>query len=162
MKLKKKRCAVCRHWFAPDPRVAHREFLYCPEAACRQQGQEDAQARWLDKNPDYYKGEVRKAKVRRWAEDYPSYWHNWRQDHEDYRRREARRLRLKRLGRVAKQDQIRQNPLGYLEGIRLRDAKTVAKQDQMGRSIEGILDFLTVKERVAKQEMIEPGVLTGA
>lgn len=159
MKLKKKRCAHCRQWFSPDPRTVRGDDerscqRYCSQAACQKASAKEARAKWLAKNPDYYKGEARKTKVRLWAEDYPCYWKNWRQDHEDYRRREALRHRFKRLERVAKQDEIRQNPLGYLEGVRLLAAKTVAKQDEIRPCLEGMIDFLIVREAVAKQDEI--------
>lgn len=159
MTIKKRKCAACRRWFAPNPRVAHREFLYCPEPACRRQGKKESQTRWLEKNSGYYKGKARKAKVRRWAVGHPGYWQTWRRDHEDYRRREIERQRRGRALAVAKQDQIRQNPLGYLEGIRFLAAQNVAKQDQIGVCVEGVLDFLILREGVAKQEMMASAIL---
>ena len=164
MKIKKKRCCVCRRWFAPDPRVAHREFLYCPKSVCRQQGKKEARARWLDKNPGYHKGQARRIKVKRWAEDYPDYWKNWRLNHEEYvaRNRQQQKQRDHKRRFLAKQDQMAQNPLGHIESIRLLARNNLAKQDQISRSIEGILDFLAVKERLAKQELMAPGAFAGA
>ncbi len=163
MKPKKKRCTACRLWFTPDPRVAHRSFFYCPAAACRQTAKEQAQVRWLAKNSDYYKGETRKAKVRLWAKDYPDYWQTWRRDNEDYveRNRHKQKLRDQKRRFLAKQDQIAQNPLGEIEGIRLLAQKNLAKQDQIRLPIEGILDYLAAREFLAKQELMVPAALSG-
>jgi len=52
----------------------------------------------------------------------------------------------------AKQDAIRQNPVGYLEG--LRAGPLFAKQDAMGRPIDGILTYLVAQRVFAKQDGI--------
>jgi hypothetical protein len=50
-KLKKRPCSVCRHWFLPDPRVAHCQKT-C-SASCSKALAAKRDAEWRRKNPDY-------------------------------------------------------------------------------------------------------------
>lgn len=155
MKPKKKRCAVCRGWFAPDPRTEHRQN-YCRQPICRKAGKREAQKRWLSQNLDYYKGKARKAKLQVWAKEYPDYWQTWRRNHPDYvaMNRKKQKLRDQRRRFLAKQDEIRQNPIGEIEDIRLLAQKNLAKQDEIRIPIEGILDYLEARAPLAKQEIM--------
>jgi len=49
---KKKPCSVCRVWFLPDPRVGTRQRT-CSEA-CREAQRKRTQAKWRQRNPDYW------------------------------------------------------------------------------------------------------------
>ena len=55
MKVNPKICVVCKQPFLPDPRVGDRQKV-CKRLECQQQRKKMAQARWLRKNPDYFKG----------------------------------------------------------------------------------------------------------
>lgn len=50
-KTKKRPCSHCRHWFLPDPRVAHCQKTCSP--ACSKAQIAKRQSAWRMKNPDY-------------------------------------------------------------------------------------------------------------
>lgn len=137
MKIKKIRCAHCRQWFKPDPRAIDPKGGYrqrfCPQAACRKASKKEAQARWWAKNAHYYKGDARKSQIREWAKDHPDYWQDWRRDHPDYVERNRCQQKFR--------DQRR---------------RFLAKQDEIRLPIEGILNYMTARENLAKQEIIAP------
>ena len=54
----------------------------------------------------------------------------------------------------AKQDAIRRDPVGYLEG--LRGPGMFAKQDAIAKPVDGILTFLAAREVFAKPKDIAP------
>jgi len=91
------------------------------------------------------------VKVREWARER-RYWQLWRAKHPEYRSREALRMRRKRAEAVAKQDVLLSDPVGYLKRIRYRRLPGVAKQDLLGRRLDEVLEYLIVRERVAKQD----------
>jgi len=92
------------------------------------------------------------VKVREWARER-RYWQLWRAKHPEYRSREALRMRRKRAEAVAKQDVLLSDPVGYLKRIRYRrQMPAVAKQDLLGRRLDEVLEYLIVRERVAKQD----------
>lgn len=151
MSVCKKRCRVCRDWYRPDPRAREGQTV-CAKPACRRERKRRADRRWRAANPGYRD----KDKVRRWAASYPDYWQNWRATHPDYveRNREQTRERLKASRLMfAKQDAIRSDPVGYLEG--LRGPGMFAKQDAMARPVDGILTFLAAREVFAKPKTID-------
>lgn len=147
----RKRCHYCGDWYVPDPRTALFQRA-CPKKACRRQRKRAADRRWCQRNPDCLA--ARHPKVRQWARDFPQYWKRYRATHPAYRLKERQRMRRQRVLRVAKQDAIRQNPVGYLADIRSLPLKTVAKQDAIGSQIEGILDYLVAGALVAKPNAI--------
>jgi hypothetical protein len=91
------------------------------------------------------------VKVRDWARER-QYWQHWRAKHPEYRSREALRMRRKRAEAVAKQDVLLSDPVGYLERIRYRCMPGVAKQDVLGWQLGELLEYLIMRERVAKQD----------
>jgi hypothetical protein len=91
------------------------------------------------------------VKVREWARER-QYWQHWRAKHPEYRSREALRMRRKRAEAVAKQDVLLSDPVRYLKRIRYRRIPGVAKQDVLGRRLDEVLEYLIVRERVAKQD----------
>jgi hypothetical protein len=92
------------------------------------------------------------VKVRDWARER-QYWQRWRAKHPEYRSREALRMRQKRVEAVAKQEVLRSDPLGYLRRIRYgRPMPGVAKQELLARRLDEVLEYLIVRERVAKQD----------
>ena len=123
---KQKRCAFCGDAFTPDPRTQHQ--IACAKPACRKERKRQADVTWRRNNRAWFEG--RRPKIRQWAQAYPDYWRNNRASRPEYREREKERMRLRRA-RVAKQDAIRRDPVGYLEG--LKGPRRVAKQDAMAR-----------------------------
>lgn len=159
MKLKKRRCANCRQWFPPDPRSIRGDQeipcqYYCRDVACRKARKKAAQAGWLAKNPDYFKRNTHKEDCQNWRRNHQDYWQSYRQNHPGYAEtnRQRQKIRDKRRLFLAKKDEIAQNPLGELESIRLLAQKSLAKKDEIRIPVEGILDFLTVKESLAKKD----------
>jgi len=149
-----KRCAYCGALYRPHPRTAAVQKA-CRRSACRKARKREADRQWRRNNPGW--SSSRQAKVRQWAKDYPGYWSCWRACHPAYRARERLRMSRKRAVRVAKQDAIRQDPVGYLAELRSLPRQSVAKQDAIGSQIDGILDFLAAGARVAKPNDMAPG-----
>lgn len=169
MKLKKKRCAHCRRWFRPDPRTIRGDEeescqRYCLKPVCRKARKKEAQAKWLAKTPDYFKSDAHKEDCRNWVKENPDYWKDWRKDNPDYveANRQRQRIRDRRRLFLAKKDGIAQNPLGHLESTRLLAQKSLAKKDEIRIPVEGILDFLVVKESLAKKDGCAAQALVGA
>lgn len=153
--MPEKPCVYCGRWFEPDPRT---EFpKACPRENCRKARKREADREWRRKNPGRADA-GRLGKVRRWAKGYPGYWRQYRAGHPEYRARERERMRGRRV-RVAKQDEIRQNPVGYLTSI--RGPGNVAKQDEIGRQVDGIVEYLEAWARVAKPNDMAPGSTGG-
>lgn len=50
---KKKPCSICRRWFEPDGRVAHRQHV-CSSPECQRERRKRKQAVWRSSNPDYF------------------------------------------------------------------------------------------------------------
>jgi hypothetical protein len=62
-------------------------------------------------------------------------------------------MRRKRAEAVAKQEVLRSDPVGYLKRIRYGcQMPGVAKQDLLARRLDEVLEYLIVRERVAKQD----------
>ena len=159
MSVTLKSCGVCGESFAPDARTRELQKV-CAKATCRRERKRLADAGWRAKNPGYRDQD----KMRRWASGYPDYWRQWRAAHPAYveRNREQTRERVQASRLLfAKQDAIRLDPVGYLEG--LRSEAMFAKQDAMtSRVVEGILTFLTLREVFAKPKSIDPAATTVA
>lgn len=149
--MAKKRCTFCGKWYIPNPHTAKIQKV-CGDPACRRARKRDADKAWLARNPGWTAG--RRIKTRQWSREYPRYWRRYRSANPEYRRRERERMARNRAVCVAKQDALRQNPVGYLREIRRIVPKTVAKQDASARQLDGVLDYLTVCACVAKQDAI--------
>ena len=150
--LPTQRCHYCARDYVPDPRTAAFQKS-CRRSACRQARQRCAYQSWWARNRDY--DQPRRGTIRRWAKDYPSYWKRYRQTHPAYSERNRRRTRERlrdRRAMFAKQNAIRQDPVGYLKG--LQGGPLFAKQNAMARPIEGILTYLVTREVFAKQNAI--------
>lgn len=52
---RKRPCAVCKHWFFPNPRVGDRQKA-CDDQACRKEQRRRTQAKWRARHPDYELG----------------------------------------------------------------------------------------------------------
>lgn len=149
-----KRCAYCGALYRPHPRTAAVQKA-CRRSACRKARKREADRRWRRDNPGWSSG--RAPKVCQWAGNYPGYWRSWRACHPAYRARERLRMSRRRAVGVAKQDAIRQDPVGYLAKLRSLARQSVAKQDAIGPQIDGILDFLAAGARVAKPNAMASG-----
>lgn len=92
------RCPYCGFVFEPKPHVAAIQKC-CWKKRCKARRKVDAQAHWLAKTPDYFKGEYRRTRL--WLEAHPGYLAAYRKDHPDYvhednEGRRRRRLRARR------------------------------------------------------------------
>lgn len=152
--MAKKRCIICGSWYIPNP-TTFKTQKTCSSPVCRKERKRRADQTWRQNNPGWSVG--RKGKVCIWNAQYPDYWQQYRAGHPEYRARERERMMRKRVLRVAKQDAIRQNPVGYLCDIRRFGDKSVAKQDALACRVDGMLDYLTVCARVAKPNDIAIG-----
>lgn len=147
-------CIICGKGFAPDART--RRFQQaCSKPSCRRARKRQADQRWCANNPGY--ASSRALKIKKWSQQYPCYWKHYRAAHPDYARRNRAqtrdRMRQSRL-LFAKQDAIRQDPVGYLEDLRVMPL--FAKQDAITLSIDGILTYLATRDLFAKPNAIAP------
>jgi len=69
------RCAYCGRYFRPDPR-ARKAQKSCPNGQCRATRKRESQKRWVEANPDYFKG--RYSEVNAWRKKHPDYQRHWR------------------------------------------------------------------------------------
>ena len=70
-----KRCVYCRRFYKPDPR-ARKIQKSCQDAKCRAKCKRESQKRWVEANPDYFKG--RYSEVKEWRKKHPDYQRLWR------------------------------------------------------------------------------------
>ncbi len=147
--MSEKRCPYCGGQYEPYARAVERQ-KHCGLSACRRKHRRARDRAWRRKDAEW-RG-ARQVKVRDWAGER-QYWQGWRSKHPEYRGREALRMRRKRQDAVAKQEVLLGDPLGYLERIRYgRQMPGVAKQDVLARRLDEVLEYLIVRERVAKQD----------
>lgn len=140
--LKRKRCAYCGDWFAPDPHTAKHQKS-CGRPACRRARRRQKQRHWRALNPDYERS--RGAKRRAWAKAYPNYYQGYRASHPEYTARDnRRRTRERRRGKVsANVTALRQivvekaSRLGQAE-----EPKMSANVTALSRRVEAIEDCL--------------------
>jgi hypothetical protein len=72
---RQKRCAYCGRYYKPDPR-ARKIQKSCQDAKCRAKRKKEGQKRWVEANPDYFKG--RYSEVKEWRKKHPDYQRLWR------------------------------------------------------------------------------------
>lgn len=154
--MSEKRCSYCGRQYEPYGRAVERQ-KHCGALECRRKHKRARDRVWRSQDAEWRK--ARQAKVREWARER-QYWSGWRSKHPEYRRREALRMKRKRAEGVAKQAGLLSDPLGYLERIRYGTPPSgVARQEGLARRLDEILEYLIVRERVAKQEGADgPGV----
>lgn len=70
-----KRCVYCGRYFKPDRRVKDRQKA-CKDEGCRRRRKKEAQRRWVEANPGYFKG--RYGYVKEWRGRHPGYQRLWR------------------------------------------------------------------------------------
>lgn len=144
----KKRCSYCGEWYAPYARAAERQ-KHCGRPVCRRRHKRAVDRAWRLADPQWRAD--RQAKALTWARER-GYWRNWRAENPEYRAREALRMRRKRVEAVAKQEGLLRNPVEHLKRIRYERVLGVAKQEGLEHRLDEVLDYLIVRERVAKQE----------
>jgi len=72
---KQKRCIYCGRYFRADKRVGARQKA-CKDPDCQARRKKDAQQRWLQSNPGYFRG--RYDTVKQWRKEHPDYQRRWR------------------------------------------------------------------------------------
>jgi len=72
---RQKRCVYCGRYYKPDPR-ARQVQKSCQRPTCRAKRKRESHKRWLEANPDYFKG--RYSEVKSWREKHPDYQRLWR------------------------------------------------------------------------------------
>jgi hypothetical protein len=70
-----KRCVYCGRYYKPDPRV-RKVQKSCRDARCRAKRKRESQRRWVETNPDCFKG--RYSEIKAWREKHPDYQRLWR------------------------------------------------------------------------------------
>lgn len=139
-----KECEHCGQSFEADARLGE-EQRACGRKACQRWRAAQAKRQWRERNRDYYAGPERRQGMRAWAQSR-DYWADYRRKHPDSteRNRVATRERMRRRRAMfAKQDAIRQDPVGYLTA--LRRGVLFAKQDAITGCLDGILTFLETR-----------------
>jgi len=71
---RQKRCVYCGRYYRPDPRV-RRTQKSCNDPKCRARRKRESHKKWLEANPDYFKG--RYAEVKEWRKNHPDYQRLW-------------------------------------------------------------------------------------
>ena len=80
MVIKRKRCRYCKCLFTPEPNI--KNSVACGKALCRRTRKKEAQERWSDKNPNYFKG--RYPNTKEWLTKHPGYLKVYRESHPEY------------------------------------------------------------------------------
>ena len=161
-KVARERCVYCREMFPANPRavlvvdgVRQSTQRACRRAKCQRARKAEAAALWRRDNEGW---KVKQQEwMRSWSDRNPDCWREFRASSPEYRRRERLRMRRKRAGRVAKVDGIRNDPVGYLRGIRSLARGSVAKVDGIAAQLDGVVDYLEVRARVAQVDAIGGG-----
>ena len=147
--MSEKRCPYCRRQYEPYARAVERQ-KHCGLSECRRKHKRARDRAWRSNDAEWR--QARQVKVGDWARAR-RYWQCWRAKHPEYRSREALRMRRKRGKAVAKQEVLLSDPVGYLKRIRYGPKLPgVAKQDLLARRLDEVLEYLIVRERVAKQD----------
>ncbi|RPJ06097.1 MAG: hypothetical protein EHM36_07415 [Deltaproteobacteria bacterium] len=69
------RCDYCGRYYKPDPR-ARQVQRSCQNPTCRAKRKRESQRKWVEANPDYFKG--RYSEVKAWRGKHPDYQRLWR------------------------------------------------------------------------------------
>ncbi len=94
------RCPYCGDDFEPEPHLAETQIC-CGKKRCKTRRKAESQARWVKKNPEYFKGEYRRTLL--WLAEHPGYLRAYRSKNPDYVQKDnaGRRRRRIRAGRRA-------------------------------------------------------------
>lgn len=121
----RRKCKCCKCFFYPNPRVGARQ-RYCSNEACRRASKKASQAKWLAKNPGYFRGGDSTERVRAWRRRNPGYW------------------KCNKRAAVSQQDQIKIYPVAPEEDAAC--SARHAQQEQISALepvLAGILAFVT-------------------
>ena len=72
---RQKRCVYCGRFYRPDPRARGTQKS-CKSPKCRAKRKRESHKKWLEANPEYFKG--RYSEVKEWRKDHPDYQRLWR------------------------------------------------------------------------------------
>ena len=127
-----RRCAACGQHFNPLPQVPGQ--TYCSDPECQRERRRRWQREKQRSDPDYRDNQVRSQK--KWAQDHPDYWRQYRQANPDYvernRERQLSRNEKQRAAEIAKMDAPAlafSPPTGRYRLIPVSDDK-IAKRDE--------------------------------
>ena len=70
--LRKKKCRHCGSLYRPDPRN-YKKQKYCSKPECRKASKAESQRKWVQKNPDYFRGAQNVFRVQQWRKKHPGY-----------------------------------------------------------------------------------------
>jgi len=142
-----KECERCGEAFKTHARIGKRQRV-CSQSACLEWREKESKRAWIRGNREYYTGTVGRRD--------PGYWKGYRERHpesEERNRAQTRERMRQRRALFATQDSIRQDPVGYLEG--LRGVEMFATQDSILGCIDGILTYLRTPGVFATQDSID-------
>lgn len=71
-RIRNRRCRHCKTFFFPDRRNIDRQ-QFCSKPECRTASKAASQRKWLEKNPDYFRGREQVQRVREWRQTHPGY-----------------------------------------------------------------------------------------
>lgn len=119
--LKRRRCQnkECGCLFVPCPQVPHQKF--CSRKECQQARKREWNKKKLASDPEYR--EARKDAQKKWKDKNPDYWKDYRSRHSEYTAKNREQQRIRNLNRrkktlvpmIAKTDESIQ-PNGVLTG----------------------------------------------
>jgi hypothetical protein len=69
------RCVYCGRYYRPDPRTRGTQKS-CKAPECRAKRKKESHKKWLEANPDCFKG--RYSEVKDWRKEHPDYQRLWR------------------------------------------------------------------------------------
>jgi len=70
--LRKKKCRHCGCLYRPDCRN-HKKQRYCSKPDCRKASKTESQRKWLQKNPDWFRGFENVLRTQLWRKEHPGY-----------------------------------------------------------------------------------------
>jgi hypothetical protein len=134
----KKRCVYCHKAYRPDPRAARFQKA-CSAPACRRKREQEAQSRYLRKNPGYFRG--RYGQVKRWLAAHPGYLRAYRASHPEHLVKKRLQDRRRRRGMKAIRADI-QDTMVRRKVRALKDLRGADIQDTIRRRLDGLLTVL--------------------
>ena len=138
MRSLEKRCVYCHSLYRPDPRAAAFQKA-CSDPACRLKRRREAQGKFVQDNPDYFRGRYGRTKT--WLVAHPGYLAAYRAAHPDHmarkRLQDRRRRRRLTVSRADIQVTMLRRKFKDLKALRGADI-----QDTIRLRLDGILDVL--------------------
>ena len=140
--MEERRCSACGRLFRPCPQVKTQQ--YCSKDSCQKERKRRWQKKKRAEDPAYRANQLDANK--RWREKNPDYWRDYRKRHSEYVRRnveiqrERNRLRRQGSGAIAKMDAW-EGKSGIIPGhyqLVPLDGSGIAKMDAINVKIEVI------------------------